>query len=484
MTKKKWAKPMILLCIFLILVILYLALRSKNQQEEEAENAGIPILEMDSDSVTEVSFQINGEQVQFAKEEDTWVNANQSDFPVNQDKLIDLVADLTDTEADRVLSDVENLSEYGLEEPANTIVLKNADGEEKKLLVGSQNQGTGSYYLCLGANTSTVYVTDTDVSGNLPSNIMELAQSDSYPEISSTNVLEMRVDKSEGSYDLVKNEETTDWEVTGEDGTVYSAEYQTARSLASTLSDISYASLVDYNAEDMSLYGLNNPAASVYVKYEEEVEQEESDSSSSSSDSSAVSSSSSEEEPEMVEKEVTLYIGNQDTDGNYYVRLDGSSQVNTVSADTISTILDSDSISYWDTSIGYEYVKNMKSIQVTYQGEMKTIERTAEETEDEEGNTEETVTYTSGETTLDSDKVETFLSGMVSITAQSKDPDLTTTQDPEISITVVAENQTFTVTYAPYDSNFYLAIDSEGRPGLVNKNDVNEMIEEYSAIWS
>ena len=73
---------------------------------------------------------------------------------------------------------------------------------------------------------------------------------------------------------------------------------------------------------------------------------------------------------------------------------------------------------------------------------------------------------------------------MVSITAQSKDPDLTTTQDPEISITVVAENQTFTVTYAPYDSNFYLAIDSEGRPGLVNKNDVNEMIEEYSAIWS
>ena len=41
MTKKKWAKPMILLCIFLILVILYLALRSKNQQEEEAENAGI-----------------------------------------------------------------------------------------------------------------------------------------------------------------------------------------------------------------------------------------------------------------------------------------------------------------------------------------------------------------------------------------------------------------------------------------------------------
>ena len=246
---------------------------------------------------------------------------------------------------------------------------------------------------------------------------MELAQSDSYPEISSTNVLEMRVDKSEGSYDLVKNEETTDWEVTGEDGTVYSAEYQTARSLASTLSDISYASLVDYNAEDMSLYGLDNPAASVYVKYEEEVEQEESDSSSSSSDSSAVSSSSSEEEPEMVEKEVTLYIGNQDTDGNYYVRLDGSSQVNTVSADTISTILDSDSISYWDTSIGYEYVKNMKSIQVTYQGEMKTIERTAEETEDEEGNTEETVTYTSGETTLDSDKVETFLSGMVSITA-------------------------------------------------------------------
>ena len=482
MTKKKWAMPLGLLCIFLVLLFVYLFLKERNRQAEEAENAGTPILEMTGDSVTELSFQIDGEQVSFEKEEEGWVNTEDSSFPVNQDKMIDLVDDLTGLEADRVLTEIGDLSEYGLEEPENTVILKDSDGTEKEILVGSQNQGTGSYYLCFADEPSTVYVTDTDVANNLPPDIMELAESEAYPEIAGSNILEIRVDKSEGSYDLVKNEDESNWEVTGEDGKTYSAEYQDVSSLASTLADVSYSGLADYDADDLSVYGLSDPAAAVYIRYEEEVEKEEEDN--SESDSTVSGSSSEEEEPEMIEKEVTIYIGSQNEDGDYYVCLDGSTQVNTVPADTITSVVDSNSITYWDGSIGYEYVKNIKSVQVSYGGEIKTIQRNVKETEDEDGNTEETVTYTSDGTTLDEEKTEDFLYGMVAMEAQSKDPDLSTSQTPDLTITVTAEDQTFTVTYTAYDENFYLAVDSEGRPGLVNKNDVNTMIEEYQAIWS
>ncbi len=477
MKKRKWIMPVVLLCLLALLLFLYLVLKNKNQQEE-AETASAPMLEMESDSVTELSFQVDGEQADFVKEEETWVNTGDENFPVNQDKINDLVEDLTTAEADRVLTDVEELSQYGLEEPVNTVKFKDSSGTEKEMLLGSQNQGTGSYYLCFADDLSTVYVTSTDVAGNLPPDIMEMAEYTSYPEITSTYVQEIRVDKSEGSYYLLKNEETTDWEVTGEDGRSYSAEYQEASGLALDLADLTYSGLADYAAEDLSVYGLENPSAKIFMKYEVEKEEEETDESAESS------SQEEEEEPEMEERELTLFIGNQDEEGDYYVRLEGSSQVNTVSSDTISEILNSNSISYWDSSLGYFSVDTLKNVQVTYQENVKTIERQAEEIENEEGETEEEVTYISGSTVLDESKTETFLYGMASISAQSKDPQLSASHEPEFSVTVTTEEETFTVTYTSYDENFHLAVDSEGRPGLVNKNDVKEMIEEYQAIWS
>ena len=482
MAKKKWKMPVILLCAFLLLLVLYLFLKNKNQQEEAAESAGLSVMDLEEASVTGLSFQIDGEKVTFKKSGDQWKNSGDSEFPVNQDKMTDLISDLTGLEAERVLTGIEDLSEYGLEEPVNTVELETSDGTVKKLLVGSQNQGTGSWYLCFSNDLATVYVTASDVSSNLPPSVMDLAEYDPYPEISYSYVNQICVEKSENSYDLVKNQETTDWEVTGDDGITYSAEYQDVNSLVSTLADLSYSGLADYNAEDLAVYGLEEPAASVYLRYEEEVEEEEEEE--TSEDSSESDSSQEEEEPEMIEKDLTLYIGDQTEEGDYYVCLAGSSQVNTVSSDTLSSLLDSTSVTWWDLAAGYEYVKNIRSVEVTYQGEIKTIEREVQETEDEDGDTRETVTYSSGGTTLDEEKAEDFLYEMVGINAQSKDPALSSSQSPEISMTVTAEEQTFTVTYAPYDENFYLLVDSEGRPGLVNKNDVKELIEKYQAVWS
>ena len=451
--------------IFALLLLLYLFLKNRNEKAEEAESSGMDVIQMDASSIVNFSFKIGDNFAEFSKDGDEWKNQEDSEFPVDQEAVETLLNDLLSFTAKRKLEDVDGLSEYGLEEPSNTIRLTDESGTETEILVGSRNQSTGDYYVSLAEAPNTVYVTASDLSSILPGSVMELAESEAYPAVSSSDIVEIQVKKAQGSYTLAYEEEEANWSVTGEDGISYSAEYQQVSSLASTLSGMVYSGLMDYNVEDLSVYGLDQPAAEIYIRYKEEIEEEE-------------------EEPETVEKNFTLYVGNQDENGNYYVRTEGSGQVHRVSSESLSSALENNSVSYWSREIGYISMNNLKRVEVSYGGEIRTIERHSEEQEQEDGSTETEVTYTSGGTLLDEDKTEDFLNSASGISAQSKDPSLSASETAEITITVETESETFTVSYTPYDENFYLASDKEGRPGLVNKNSVSELIEAYQAVWS
>ena len=451
--------------IFALLLLLYLFLKNRNEKAEEAESSGMDVIQMDASSIVNFSFKIGDNFAEFSKDVDEWKNQEDSEFPVDQEAVETLLNDLLSFTAKRKLEAVDGLSEYGLEDPSNTIRLTDESGTETEILVGSRNQSTGDYYVSLAEAPNTVYVTASDLSSILPGSVMELAESEAYPSVSSSDIVEIQVKKAQGSYTLAYEEEEANWSVTGEDGISYSAEYQQVSSLASTLSGMVYSGLMDYNAEDLSVYGLDQPAAEIYIRYKEEIEEEE-------------------EEPETVEKNFTLYVGNQDENGNYYVRMEGSGQVHRVSSESLSSALENNSVSYWSSEIGYISMNNLKRVEVSYGGEIRTIERHSEEQEQEDGSTETEVTYTSGGTLLDEEKTEVFLNSASGISAQSKDPSLSASETAEITITVETESETFTVSYTPYDENFYLASDKEGRPGLVNKNSVSELIEAYQAVWS
>lgn len=463
--KSKWNRMIYLAVIFALLLLLYLFLKNRNEKAEEAESSGMDVIQMDASSIVNFSFKIGDNFAEFSKDVDEWKNQEDSEFPVDQEAVETLLNDLLSFTAKRKLEAVDGLSEYGLEDPSNTIRLTDESGTETEILVGSRNQSTGDYYVSLAEAPNTVYVTASDLSSILPGSVMELAESEAYPAVSSSDIVEIQVKKEQGSYTLAYEEEEANWSVTGEDGISYSAEYQQVSSLASTLSGMVYSGLMDYNAEDLSVYGLDQPAAEIYIRYKEEIEEEE-------------------EEPETVEKNFTLYVGNQDENGNYYVRTEGSGQVHRVSSESLSSALENNSVSYWSSEIGYISMNNLKRVEVSYGGEIRTIERHSEEQEQEDGSTETEVTYTSGGTLLDEDKTEDFLNSASGISAQSKDPSLSASEAAEITITVETESETFTVSYTPYDENFYLASDKEGRPGLVNKNSVSELIEAYQAVWS
>lgn len=489
MKRKKWKTPAICLAILAVLLVFYGVLRKINEESSETEETAEAIVNMDSENVTGLVILLEGQEAAFTKSEDTWTKDGEENFPVNSSLLDSLASTFAGLTADRTLTDIEDLSEYGLDEPLTSVTLTDADGETVKISVGDENKDTGKYYVNLNDETETVYTVDVSFDSTLPSEIMDLAQGESFPEVDSTAIMSIEVNSSGGYYRLLQDD-TTNWTVDDGSGTAYSAEYQTVSSLSAQIADFSFSGLAAYDVEDFSLYGLSGPAATIYVNYEESVEEDsDTDSEESSSESTSASDSSNdsdtEEEEETISRELTIYVGSQDENGSYYVRIDDSAQVHLVSEENISEILGMTASDFWDAELGYTSLENINSIDVTYGGETKEIVRNVDTTTDEDGNTEtETLYYVREGELLDSDLVETFINTLNGITTQSKDMSLTSAEEPEMILVIHTDDEEKQITFTPYNENFYLAVDSEGRPGLVNRNSARDLLEDYEAIFA
>ena len=60
-------------------------------------------------------------------------------------------------EADRVLENVDDLTEYGLDSPSNSVTVTTDDGTTK-FNIGDENTSTNQYYIAKDDEDSTVYV--------------------------------------------------------------------------------------------------------------------------------------------------------------------------------------------------------------------------------------------------------------------------------------------------------------------------------------
>ena len=477
MKKKKWIPPVICLGVLIFLLIVYFVLKNQNTAPEDKEITAEAVTSLTADDVTEISFYIEGIKYSFIRESGTWYQSDNRDFPANQDKISSMVSTFTDLTAERKLTDVENLENYGLKKPVNTVTLTSSDKNRLTIYIGNKNKDTGSTYIRISGDDTVVYVTDTDCTGALPGKLMELAVEENYPDIMSTNITKAEVVNGENSYTLEKDE-TTNWKVYDNTGRGYSAEYQTVSTFNSAIAGMAFSGLENYQVEDLALYGLDQPSASINVTYTEEVPVEEND-----TESDGTTADSDETETETVIHELIIQIGKQNDEGDYYVRINDSSQVHLMNSGSFAGILDVKAQDFWSKDLGYTSMSQVNKLEITYQGQVRQILRNASEETDENGETITNVIYTSGEQTLNADQVNSFFSRFSNMAAQSKDMALTSAESPELKIVVYTDKEKSEITFTPYNENFYLAVDAEGRPGLVNKNAVKELIESYRAIF-
>ena len=424
--KKKTVKMVLALASLTILCGTYVGVSAYVSKQEEAESSKeeekqVSVTEASADEIETVKFLIDKQEITFRKKDDLWVKSDDEAFPVSQDTLNNAAGMLGDLKAERVLKDVDDLSEYGLDSPVNTIVFKTKDGEETTIKVGAENESVSQYYVKKNEDDKKVYLVANASLIPFMNSLYDYAEAGTFPEISSENIKAIQVE-GETSYSLSADENGV-WYVS-DGGNREKADSAKAASMASSFSTLEYASFVNYNAseEEMESYGLNKPYTNIMLNYEERISKKETDSLKMEETESEEAENTEEkqgekkgeetgekkEEPEMEDKSLVIHVGSEAEEGDRYVSVDNSKEVYTMSEETLSTFLDKDDSDFWDMNVCYTSINDIESVEITYKGETKTINVSRETSKDEDGNEIETLSYEMDGKELDSIKMNTF----------------------------------------------------------------------------
>lgn len=501
----------------------YVAHQEKEESKEEAEES-TTVFTASTDNIKSLNFMVDDTETTFEKDNDSWVKKDETDFPVNQSTLDSAASAVASIESDRVLDDVDDLAEYGLDSPSNTIKIvtkpddEDGDDTTTTLYVGDENSSTSQYYIKKDDDDKTVYLVDSSCVEPFTKTLNEYAQMEDFPAISSTDTITKISVDGDKSYKLTKNADTSVWSAKG-DGDEEKADSATVSSLVSSFGSMAYNSLADYKCEDKSKYGLDKPYATITVDYQEEVTDDSEDTSETADEATpsaeetgddveqdsteatniesdeTVSKSTDEETEEVketstdaeqsktVDKQLTILVGNKADDSNRYVMVNDSSEVYTMSEDTLSALTDKSEEDFWDMTVSYVSVNNLASLKVNYQGSDYKVNVSRETSTDDDGNDKETVTYKLNNSDLDETTFTTFYNKLINMAAQKR---LTDKYEPDGSAELTAtfteeDGDTLEVAYYSYDTNYYAAV-VDNKVYLVNKMNVKDLFTAFESV--
>ena len=505
---KKSTKLVSAVVVLAVLGGVYVGLNTYVSKEEKTESSEeeskTEVFSVKTDDIKSLEFIVDKKEVTFEKKDDSWVKKDDSwvkkdetAFPVNQTTLDSAASAIKKVEADRVLEDVEDLTEYGLDSPSNTVTVDTADGTTK-LNIGDENTSTNQYYISKDDDDSTVYVVAADTVSPFMNSLYDYAQGEDFPTIDSSTVKKVQVSENKDSYVLEENSDGATWNVSGDGSSdKESADTTAAGNVTSGLGSFAFDQFVNYNAEDLSQYGLDKPYATITVDYQEEVKDDSTDSTKSGENDSTASESDSESgdsadtdsnsedadsKTTTVDKQLVIYVGDEAGDGSRYVTVDNK-QIYTMSTDTLSAVIDKTPSDLWSLIVNYLSVKNLDQLQVTYGETTSTVNVSRETSTDDDGNEKETTTYQLDGKEIESTTFTTFYNKLINMAGQKRLTDAyTPAADPEMTavFTDSDKNQT-TVTFYTYDTNYYAAVVGD-KVFLVNKMTVKEMFNAYETM--
>ena len=508
---------------------------SQEEKETEENDTSVDLVSLEADDITAVSFTADQNEVEFDKKDDSWTEKSDANFPVNQDTVDSAVKGVASLTADQEISDVEDMSQYDLDNPQNTITLTTADGDTS-LQIGMESSNN-QYYVKKEDDDKNVYLVSSSSIEPFMGTLYDFAESGTFPSVTSATITDVKVDK-ENSYELTQDADNLFWNVS--DGkTTEKADTTKAGTVTSAVGSLAYDKFVDYNCTDDSKYGFDDPYAVITVKYtEEEAVESDEDSEESTdadteesttdeaaadtsedADASDEDSSEDEQETQTVEKTLTIYVGDE-TGDDRYVKVDDSKEVYTITKDSLTDILDSTMSDFYSMTVSYVSANNLDSLEVqsadgdhTINVVTETVKAEDEDTTDDTDSdtTDESSTETSDESSTDTDSSDesssddeeetttttykldgedldestftTFYNKLINMTAQERlTEEYTPEGDPAYTfIFKDTDGKETTVKYYEYDTNFYAAV-VEDKVYLVNKMNVKDLDEAYQKV--
>ena len=303
----------------------YAALRVWNDRQAQIDDT---VYVTQLSDLTGLSLTNGQGELSFTKAEDAWQYDGDDAFPADQEAVEDLAEQIGSLAAIRVIDDPEDLSAYGLDEPALQASVTAGDETAVTLLLGDVSD---SYCYAKRTDSDTVYTISTDLPENLESlELLDLAAIPDFPDLGTDTISSLTWESGGTTLTLTKTEtagtesgdssadassssesaEETEpaWDV---NGTAIPSDNSAFTSLMAQISSLAFDACYDYKGEADTLAecGLDTPVGVLTVTYGEG-------------------------------ETLTLTIGALDGTGDsYYAQLSDDQAVYLLSADSVDTII-------------------------------------------------------------------------------------------------------------------------------------------------
>lgn len=250
----------------------FLATRVQEQQEQ-VEASGETVLAIDAGNVASLAWTSGEAEYAFHKDE-TWIYDADEAFPVSAEALEELLAPFSSFNAAFVIRDVTDYAQYGLEEPECTIEIGTADASYT-IALGDMSAMDDQRYVSIG--DGNVYLAVTDPMDAFAVELSDLIDNDEIPQMDTVTALSLTgaveetiayVEAGGPSY----SDEDVYFLQSGEESLPLDTDL--VEDYLGGIRGLVLTDYATYNATEIELasFGLNDPALTVTVEYEQQAE--------------------------------------------------------------------------------------------------------------------------------------------------------------------------------------------------------------------
>ena len=392
-------------------------------------------------TATVITLERDEETLRLTTTGDVWVMNGDADIPVRNNDVFSMSSVLSHLTASRTIPVSEiSLADCGLEPGLLTVTASNGAGENAIIVLGSLTPSGDTRYLLCG---DTVYLVDRETCAKFDKTFNDLLAYDEMPDILPSDLVSLTILRDGKRLELFYDENGFDgayercfnWYIGAPFEEPVEADEKNAHSLFYDVTGLYFYDCAAFRPADLSPYGFDAPLCTAEIVWRDDAGDENA---------------------------TTVVFGRETDNGYIYVRLDASDMVLKANASIARQIAYTAASDLLPRQICAVSIDTVTELTVEYSGTTRTFAGTA----------------------LSAADFTDFYIALCSLTSEERAPD-STPDSPYLTIHFrrnTDHDADMTLTYSPYNEEFYLASFDGRQNQLVSAAMLDAVMELYAEI--